>query len=174
MDPIALVGGPAPDFALPDLDGSMRRLADQRGAIVVLNFWSAECPHSERVDHRIMLLRADWEERVQVWWVAANANEDGELLRQSARARRLGPVLRDAGQSLADRYGAQTTPHLFVIDARGIVRYAGAADDVTFRQRVATRDYLAEAVRAVLRGQAPEPSSTPAFGCAIVRRGAPA
>jgi hypothetical protein len=70
---------------------------------------------------------------------------------------------------VADRYGAQTTPHLFVVDEAGVLRYAGAPDDVGFRQRVPSRDYLADAVGALLEGRAPEPASTAAFGCALVR-----
>ena len=50
MDPLARVGEPAPDFVLHDLEGRTCRLADERGRILVLNFWSAECPHSERID----------------------------------------------------------------------------------------------------------------------------
>ncbi len=115
-------------------------------------------------------LALDWGDSVGVWWVASNDNEDEEQVRRTALQRRIGPVLRDEGHMIADRYGALTTPHLFIIDERGILRYAGALDDVSFRQRVPTRNYLAEAIGALLRGQAPDPTSTAPYGCAIVRR----
>lgn len=170
MDPVAVVGQPAPDLVLQNLDGRAFRLADQRGRIVVLSFWSADCPHSERADEMLAALALDWGDSVGVWWVASNDNEDEEQVRRTALLRRIEPVLRDEGHLIADRYGALTTPHLFVIDERGILRYAGALDDVSFRQRVATRNYLAEAIGALLRGQAPDPTSTAPYGCAIVRR----
>jgi peroxiredoxin len=169
MDPLARVGEPAPDFVLHDLEGGICRLADQRGRILVLNFWSAECPHSERSDQTLSSLRPVWGSRVIVWWLASNANEPDEQLIRVANLRHVGPVLRDQGQVIADRYGAQTTPHVFVIDAAGVLRYAGAPDDVDFRQRVPTRQHLASAVQALLEGRAPEPALTAAFGCALVR-----
>lgn len=169
MDPLAAVGEPAPDFLLHDLDGVPHRLSEQRGMIMVLNFWSADCPHCKRLDERIVLLRPGWADRVRVWWIAPNDCEDAASLRRAARRRAASPVLRDAGQAIADRLGAQTTPHLFVIDALGMLRYAGAPDDVTLRHRVATRDYLGGAVDALLRDESPDPGSTAPYGCAIVR-----
>jgi peroxiredoxin len=171
VDPVAAaLGEPAPDFALQDLVGRSFCLADERGRILVLSFWSADCPHSERADEILAALSLEWGDSVGVWWVASNDNEEEEQLRRTALQRRIGPVLRDAGQSIANRYGALTTPHLFVIDERGVLRYAGAPDDVSFRQRVPTRNYIGEAIRALLRGQVPDPESTVPFGCAIVRR----
>jgi hypothetical protein len=78
-------------------------------------------------------------------------------------------VLRDQEHIVADSYGAQTTPHFFVIDRDGVLRYMGALDDTTFRKREPEKPYLAEAVRAVLAGKLPDPRETPGYGCTIVR-----
>jgi len=169
MDTVIRVGQPAPIFALPDLDGQVRRLEGARGCLLVLDFWSCECPWSSRAEAEIGRLEHGWGERVSVWRVASNANESLEALRAAAAQFRRAILLRDATRAVADAYGAQTTPHLFVIDGQGILRYQGAFDDVTFRQRTPTRSYLAEAVEALLRGQKPDPAETPAYGCAIVR-----
>lgn len=169
MDPVARVGEPAPDFVLRDLEGGVCRLADVRGRILVLNFWSAECPHSERIDRVLSVLQPAWGGKAIVWWLASNANEGDDLLKQMAAQRQIGPVLRDVGQVIADRYGAQTTPQIFVVDAAGVLRYAGAPDDVGFRQRTPTRHFLENAVQALLEGRAPEPAFTAPFGCALVR-----
>ena len=69
----------------------------------------------------------------------------------------------------SDLYAAVTTPHPYVLDQDGILRYQGALDDVTFRQRTPTRFYLRQAVEAVLAGHAPEPAQTSPYGCTIVR-----
>ncbi len=90
-------------------------------------------------------------------------------MEEAARARRLPLVLFDAEHLVADLYEAVTTPHTFIVDREGILRYRGAIDDVTFRQRKATRFYLEEAVEALLDGRVPELQETPAYGCTIVR-----
>ncbi len=78
-------------------------------------------------------------------------------------------MLRDSRHEVADLYGAQTTPHLFVIDKQGVLRYQGALDDTNFRQRNASRFFLREAVEAVLAGQDPDPAQVSPYGCTIVR-----
>jgi len=159
----------APDFTLPDLDGRIHMLSDYREQIVIVNFWSAECPHSERFDTDITTRLAQWGDSVALLSIASNANESDEMIMSTARQRKLPVVLRDADQSVADRYEAQTTPHAFVIDRQGILRYRGAVDDVAFRQRVATKFYLKDAVEALLAGQLPETTEVQPFGCTIVR-----
>lgn len=78
-------------------------------------------------------------------------------------------VLIDAGHIVADLYEAVTTPHVFVVDGEGVLRYRGAVDDVTFRKRTATRFFLDEVVVSLLDGHLPELTETPAYGCTIIR-----
>lgn len=160
---------PAPEFKLPDLDGNDHRLSDYRDKIVIVNFWSAECPHSERTDRLTLATLIQWGGEVVMLSIAANRNESAELLRQVSRLRHLPIVLIDAQHAVADLYAAQTTPHVFVIDRQGILRYRGAVDDVTFRHRQPTRFYLEEAVEALLDGRRPALMDVPAYGCTIVR-----
>jgi len=160
---------PAPEFTLPDLDGRIHMLSDYRGRIVIVNFWSADCPHSERFDADITTRLAGWGMDVVLLSVASNANEPDEMLTAAARRRKIPVLLKDADQTVADRYEAQTTPHVFVIDRNGILRYHGAVDDVAFRQREPTRFYLQEAVEALLADRLPEIAEVRPFGCTIVR-----
>ena len=159
----------APDFQLPDLDGVMHHLQSNRGQITVINFWSAECPWAERADRDLLIYLQDWGEAVSLWSIASNANEPPEQLRRVADERGIPLLLHDADHRVADLYDAQTTPHLFVLDAEGIVRYQGAFNDVTFRKRNPTRFYLRQAVEALLAGQDPDPEQTSPYGCTIVR-----
>ncbi len=165
-----ILNQPAPDFTLPDLDRRIHMLNDYRGRIAIVNFWSAECPHSERFDADITACLAQWGADVALLSVASNANEPDGMLAAVARQRGIPVVLRDADQTVAGRYGALTTPHAFVIDRQGILRYRGAVDDVSFRQREPTRFYLQEAVNALLAGRLPEISEVQPFGCTIVHR----
>ncbi|HQV64233.1 MAG TPA: redoxin domain-containing protein, partial [Anaerolineales bacterium] len=163
------INHPAPDFELPDLEGRLHRLSDYRGKIVILNFWSCECPHSERTDKAIMAMFVQWRDDVVMLSIAANRSENVEALRNAANARRLPTVLLDADCSVADLYEAQTTPHVYVIDRDGILRYRGAVDDMTFRKRIPTRFFLDEAVESLLEGHLPALTESPAYGCTIVR-----
>jgi peroxiredoxin len=169
MDTVIQNGQPAPDFELPDLEGKLHRLVALRGRVVVLIFWSAECPWAERADQMLEAYRRQWGDDVIVLPIASNMNESTEMLAEIAKQRRLPVVLHDSRHEVADQYGAQTTPHLFVIDGRGILRYQGALDDTSFRQREARRFYLRQAVEAVLAGQEPDPAQTAPYGCTIVR-----
>jgi thiol-disulfide isomerase/thioredoxin len=160
---------PVPDFELPDLEDTPHKLSDERGKIVIVNFWSAECPHSERTDRYLVSLLEQWQGQVVMLSIAANRNESAPLLAEAAKARRLPRVLIDAQGAVADLFEAVTTPHAFLIDRAGILRYRGAVDNITFRQREATCFFLTQAVEALLHGRLPELPETPAYGCVIVR-----
>jgi peroxiredoxin len=175
MTPQRFLHHSAPVFALPDLEGNLHRLVDYRGDIIILNFWSAECPWSERTDRELLPLVSAWNissgnkhPRVVLIPIAPNANEPQNMLTSVAADRGLPFVLQDADRLVTKVYGAQTTPHLFVIDPEGNLRYQGAFDDVTFRQRIPSQYYLKDAVDALLRGDSPDPWETPAYGCTIV------
>ena len=171
MDNLSLLhtGQKAPDFSLLDLDGNAHSLSDYQGQIVVLNFWSAECPWSQRSDERIIDFLPDWDPGVQYLPIASNANESHDLIQSVVDTRQLPLMLHDPDHEVADLYGGITTPHLYAIDAAGILRYQGAFNDVTFRQPEPTTNYLHLAVEALRSGTVPDPAETSAFGCTIVR-----
>jgi peroxiredoxin len=159
----------APDFTLLDMDGNSHSLHDYTGQIVILNFWSAECPWSQRSDEKIIQYLPNWDSGVQYLPVASNANDSRELINSVVNTRRLPLMLRDSDQQVADLFGALTTPHLYVIDPDSILRYRGAFNDVTFRQPEPTINYLFLAVDALRTGSLPDPAETSAYGCTIVR-----
>jgi peroxiredoxin len=160
---------PAPEFELSDLQGVPHKLSDYRGRTVIVNFWSAECPHSERTDRYLVSLLEQWGREVVMLSIAANRNESAQLVAEAAKARGIPKVLLDAEDRVANLYEALTTPHAFLIDREGILRYRGAVDNITFRQREATHFFVQEAVEALLHGHLPELTETPAYGCVIMR-----
>lgn len=168
MDTVVKTGEPAPDFSLPDLDSEVHNLSSYQGKIVVINFWSAECPWAIRSDKGIMPMVGEWGEDVVLLAVASNATEDHELLVKATVERGVSLVLHDSEQKVAALYGAMTTPHIFVIDKEGILRYQGAYNDVTFRQLYPTVNYLKMAVEAVMAGKTPEPAEVISYGCTVV------
>ena len=169
MDSLIQINLPAPDFELPDLMSVPHRLTGTQGRMLVLNFWSSECPWAQRGDEILAELKLAWGDRVELWAIASNAIETDEQLALAAAAREPGLVLRDAEHVVAELYGAVTTPHFFVIDENGVLRYRGAPDDTSFRQREPTVHYLKDAVEALLNGRDLNPAETAGYGCTIVR-----
>ncbi len=159
----------APNFALPDLNGDIHSLTDFTGRIVILNFWSAECPWSKRADQEVLEYLQEWNNSVKYLPIASNVNERREFITSQSVERKLPILLQDANHQVADLFGAITTPHFFVIDTQGILRYQGALDDVDFRKHTPSQNYLQMAVEAIQNGRRPEPAQTPAYGCIIVR-----
>ncbi len=110
-----------------------------------------------------------WPGRVALLSIASNVNESPEAITAVSSRREIPLVLMDAQQRVADLYEAQTTPHVFVVDAHGMLQYAGAVDDVTFGRRQPGRYFLKEAVQALLDGVTQPIAITQPYGCAIVR-----
>src|SRR5574341_1254987 len=114
MTPI--INQPAPAFSLPDLKGKLHSLRETLGQIVIVNFWSAECPHAARADAALLAYLKAWEPGVALLSIASNANEPPDLLAQVSAQRGLPVVLLDPEGNTSGLYGALTTPHLFVVD----------------------------------------------------------
>jgi len=133
------INQPAPAFELPNLNGRLESPGMYRGRIVIVNFWSCECAHSERTDRSLGAACVQWGDEVVLLNVAPNTNETPEAIRETAASRHLSTVLLDTGNVAADIYGVEITPHVFVIDRQGILRYQGPVDDVAYRQRTPTR-----------------------------------
>jgi peroxiredoxin len=162
----------APDFFLPAVGGGRVSLNDFRGQILVINFWSAECQWSRRADVALVYRQLSWEPKgVRIVGIASNSNEQEGQIRAEAQARHIKyPVLCDLDQSIATLYQAKTTPHFFVLDRQGYVRYCGALDDVTRKGQKPSTIYLDEAVSALLANHPPNPLTTAPFGSPLAYR----
>ena len=161
----------APDFTLPVLGGGRFTLSEQRGKIVVVNFWSAECPWSRRADVVLVYRHVTWSQKgVQIVGIASNANEPEEELRYEAENRHMKyPILLDLDQRVANLYKAETTPQFYILDRQGVLRYTGALDDATAGRRRPKIIYVDRAVTSLLQDKTPSPTVTSPYGCSIVR-----
>lgn len=171
IQPLTL-GTIVPDFTLNDLlSNKPFVLSEQRGKLLLLDFWSIECPWSQHYDAYFVEQVPRWQEAgITFWMINSNVNETPEEIRVKAKELSIDwPVLHDLGNMVADALGAQTTPHLYLISAEGVLLYNGAVDDRSFRQREATTNHIEAALEAVLAGRKPDPAQTPAYGCTIVR-----
>jgi len=94
---------------------------------------------------------------------------EADRLTASRNAKPTGVVLDPSGQ-LGHLYGASTTPHMFIIDAAGLLVYMGAIDDrpVADRASVKTaRNYVRNALEAMAAGRPVTPASTRPYGCSV-------
>jgi hypothetical protein len=78
-------------------------------------------------------------------------------------------VLADTKQRVASLFGVLVIPHVFLIDRHGLLCYQGAFDDTSFRKRTPTRNYLQDALQAVMGGALPDPAKTDPYGCALMK-----
>jgi peroxiredoxin len=165
------LGKPVQDFELTDVDGALHRLSQYRSSLIVITFWSAECPVSSEYDPYFnQLLDRETIEPVVVLGIDSNVHYDQEEIIKAAIARDVRfPILRDADCSIADRFGALTTPHVFMVDKTGRLVYEGAVDDRTFRQPEATINYVDQVLAALTSGKEPPITQTQPYGCTIVR-----
>jgi peroxiredoxin len=133
----AALGSLAPDFTLPDLDGKSVSLSAFRGKTVVLEWFNPDCPFV-RASHSKGSLKdaAERHQKAGVVWLAINSAAKG--LQGSGREtnvqgrERFGikhPILLDESGSIGKLYGAERTPHLYVIDPKGTLVYRGAIDN---------------------------------------------
>jgi peroxiredoxin len=166
-----VLGGVVGDFSLLDSTGERHRLSDWRGRVVVLVFWSAECPVSAEYDAYFSELPERYpDDQVVVLGIDSNLNYgQKEIIRAISERGVDFTILRDEDCAIADRFGALTTPHVYIIDPSGRLAYEGGVDDRTFRQLEATVNYVDDALTALLAGETPSTSQTQPYGCTIVR-----
>ncbi len=128
MDPLfglpsPLVGRPAPDFTLPDLDGervNFRRWQDGRRA--VLFFWATWCPHC-REQIRVLADKRDQIERKGVRVLLVDVQESSGRVARFLEGRDLEmEVLLDATGEVSGAYGVVGIPTFVFIDETGTVR----------------------------------------------------
>ena len=170
----ASIGAPAPELRLPDTAGELHGLpagpGEARATVVV---WTCNhCPYALAWHDRIVDVANDYAEHA-VRFLAVNSNDaerypadSPEAMRERfERERWPFPYLWDEDQSAARRWGAQVTPHLFVLDSELRLRYEGAPD-ADHQDPAHEAAWLRQALDAVLAGAEP-PASTDPVGCSI-------
>ncbi len=171
------VGQRLPDFMLKTAKGDPVRLygfARDRKKAVVLVFTGTACPVADVYLPRLAELARAYEPKgVAFLAINANAHESAEDAAGHAEERGLSfPVLKDPTNLVADLALAERTPEVVVVDARATIRYRGAIDDqyaVGSRRPAATRNYLADALDALVAGKDVAVKATEVAGCPIDR-----
>jgi peroxiredoxin/mono/diheme cytochrome c family protein len=166
---------PAVDFRLQDFRGAWHTLDEARDRkVVVLAFLGTECPLAEIYAPRLAGLAHDFGKRgVAFFGIDANQQDGPVAIGRFAEKHGLPfPVLKDVGNNLADRIGAERTPEVFVLDESRAVVYRGRVDDqyaIGIHRASSTRQDLVDALGAVLAGRPVATPRTDAVGCRIGR-----
>lgn len=167
------VGSYAPDFELLGIDGRVHHLSrylDSWQGIGVV-FMSNNCPYVCSYLERLKQIQAKFQD-LGFTLVGINANDANEYpedsfvqMKQFAGERELNfPYLWDPTQDVAQGFGVEKTPEVFVINQKGILCYRGQIDDNCQEPEAVQMPYLQQVIAALLVGEAVLPKSTPAIG----------
>ena len=170
-------GKPAPDFTFTDLAGKTQKLSDFRGKVVVLEWLNPACPYvvrhyrSGNMQSTQTVAAADG-----AVWLQVNSTAMGDLDPEKSVEwqKKQGVVatayIRDQSGKLGRLFGAQTTPHCFVIGRDGTLAYQGAIDDqsqATQANTPAAHNYVKAALAALRAGQSVAKATTQPYGCGV-------
>jgi peroxiredoxin len=176
----AAVGQPAPAFSAVDTGGKTVSLADFKGRHVVLEWVNPGCPYVRKhYDARNMQATQKGAVDQGVVWLSVNSttSEHGDYLAPTEMAAWMAQqgatataTLMDEDGTVGRAYGARTTPHMYVIDPRGTLVYAGAIDSKPTANKadIATAvNHVKVALAESLTGKPVGTPSTRAYGCTI-------
>jgi peroxiredoxin len=168
------VGAKAPQFSLVNaVDNATVAMKPDDGKLKVVVFTCNSCPFAKAFEPRLIDIANQWGHK-GVTFYAVDPNDDAQypdetLANMKKRADAMEypfPYLKDADSSIARAYGARVTPHVFVIDGDGTVRYRGNVDDSAKPAERKTTG-LTDALGALTNGREVVNADTRAFGCTI-------
>jgi peroxiredoxin len=174
------VGQPAPDFTGVDTKGKTHALKDLRGKTVILEWTNDGCPYVQKHygSGNMQKLQKDTTADGVVWLTVASsapgtqgnlapAEHDALMKKRDAAPT---AVLVDEDGTIGHAYGAQTTPHMYIITPDGKLAYKGAIDDKPTADKVdidGAQNYVRNALEQIGAGKPVDPSVTRAYGCSV-------
>jgi len=168
------VGAKAPAFALVNAtDGKTYAFKPGDGKLSVVFFTCNQCPYAKAFEPRLIEIAKAYESK-GVAFYAIDPNDEARFseetlanMKDRAVSRSYPyPYLKDGDSSIARAYGARVTPHVYVIDPTGVVRYVGYVDN-SARPEERTKTGLTDALDSLLANRPVAVTSTRAFGCTI-------
>lgn len=174
------LGKPAPAFSATDSNGKPWSLDALRGKVVVLETTNRDCPYVGK-HYRAGNMQAQQREAATkgVVWLTVAASAPGEegfvtaaQANDTVKKNDAAPaaVLLDPKSRIARAYGATVTPHMYVIDASGVLVYRGGIDSIpssNVDDIAKARQYVRVALDEVLAGRPVTDASTRPYGCSL-------
>lgn len=177
---VATVGQPAPAFELTDTRGKSVKLADFKGRHVVLEWTNPGCPfvHKHYGSRNMQALQKEAAASGVVWLsISSTAKGHDDFLEPAALQQRYQAwgstqtaLLMDDNGKVGKAYGARTTPHMYLVDPKGLLVYAGGIDDKRSADPAdvkTAKNFVRAALGESMAGKAVStPSATP-YGCSV-------
>jgi peroxiredoxin len=176
----AKIGAPAPAFSLADSSGKTVSLADFKGKTVVLEWTNHDCPYVRKHygGNNMQALQKKWTGQGVVWLsvISSMPGSEGYVTADQAnkltkdRAAAPTAVLFDPKGDVGHAYGAQTTPHMYVIAGNGTLVYMGGIDDkpsTRLDDLKTARNFVDAALSEVAQGKPVSVTTSRPYGCSI-------
>ena len=178
------LGTPAPDFSLPNIDGTTVSKQDFAGKPMLVMFICNHCPYVKHIATELARIGNDYRAEgiglvgIQSNDVEAYPDDSPELMKVESETHGYPfPYLYDATQQVALAYTAACTPDFFLFDAAHELKYRGRLDE-TRPTRISSGVYdstgneangkeLRAAIDAVLAGEDPDSKQLPSLGCNV-------
>ena len=176
----AAVGKPAPTFTGQGSDGNVYSLADYKGKFVVLQWYNRDCPfiHKHYDSGNMQKLQETYGKKGVIWFevLSSAPGKEGYMTASEAQENRAksgtksDASLLDPTGAIAKLYAAKTTPHIFIVDPKGILIYQGAIDDHASADAADisnSKNYVALALDEALAGKPVSIPTTRPYGCSV-------
>lgn len=176
----ATVGEQAPSFEVMGADGTLYSLSDFEGQYVILEWLNHGCPYIQKHynGNNMQQLQEKYTDKGVVWLsvISSAPGTQGymkaEEARQSIEEHGASPttILLDTDGEMGRAYDARVTPHMFIIDPNGTVRYNGAIDDKptpAASSLETAHNYIDTAMNSLMNGEEVETKSTTPYGCSV-------
>jgi peroxiredoxin len=174
------IGKPAPPFTAVDSHGKTWSLADLKGKVVVIETTNHDCPYVRKhyTARNMQTQQREAAAKGVIWLTSASSatGEQGWVTADQANAltasRDAAPaaILLDPQSRIARAYGATVTPHMYIIDAAGILVYKGGIDSIPsadIADIAKAKQYVRVALDEVLAGKPVTDASTRPYGCSL-------
>jgi len=174
------VGSAAPDFSLPDANGKTQTLSQYKGKTVVLEWNNPGCPFVQKhySSGNIPKQQADATKEGVVWLTinSGASGKQGHLDNAGAQAfvaqyhAAPSAYLFDGDGKVGHLYGAKTTPHMYIIDAGGTLRYMGGIDSIASTDKddlAQATQYVPQALAELKAGKPISVKTSEPYGCAV-------
>lgn len=175
----ATVGQPAPDFRLSDTAGQSVSLSQFKGKTVVLEWNNPGCPFVRKhYNGNMQALQKDFTQKGVVW-LAVNSTEtrsgdylEPEQLARWMRDKGASPTatLMDVDGKAGTAFGARVTPHMYIVNAQGLLVYAGGIDSIPSARESDIQkatNHVRQGLTELLAGQPVSVATSRAYGCSI-------
>jgi peroxiredoxin len=168
-------GDPAPDFALPGVDGKTYHLAQfAADPFLLVTFWCNHCPYVQAWEGRMVEIgRKYGPQGVRIVLINPNdarayPEDRFESMVQRARDHHYPfPYLQDETQEVAHAYGALVTPHPMLFGPDRKLLFQGRIDNDHQHPERVTERYLERALDQALHGEKVEPAELSVAGCSV-------